>query len=41
MQLPTELSKLAFDECKPSVDLFLATKFFSLVELIMVNKGYF
>ena len=36
MQLPTELSKLAF-ECKPSVDLFLTSTLFSLTEL-MVNK---
>ena len=40
MQLPTELSKLAFDECKPSVDLFLITTLLSFMEL-MVNKGYF
>ena len=29
MQLPTELSKLAFDGCKPFVDLFLTTTLFS------------
>ena len=36
VQLPTELSKLAF-ECKPSVDLFLTSTLLSLTEL-MVNK---
>ena len=40
MQIPTELIKLAFDECTTSVDLFLTTKLFALMEL-MVNKGYF
>ena len=40
MQLLTELSKLAFDECKLSIDLFLTTKLFFIMEL-MVSKGYF
>ena len=40
MQIPTELIKLASDECKMSVDLFLITKLFVLMEL-MVDKGYF